>query len=80
MLIVAIVMRLGIYGVVLRIIVGWIKGVMLLVFFVVAVRVIDVLHRVLFAKSAQFQNTAISNNAPWVELAIYHWVYIVQGP
>ena len=57
-LIIGIVMRVGIYRVVLRIIVCWVERIMLLVFFVVTVRVVDVLYRVLQSQNQRnFQNS-----------------------
>ena len=50
-------MFLRIYGVVLRVVVGGVEGVMLLVFFVVAVRVVDVLDGVLLIKVSAGSNS-----------------------
>ena len=73
-------MRVGIYRIVLRVIVGWVEGVMLLVFFIVTVRVVDVLYRVLqFQISAIFKISPVKNSQ-LVGLVIDHWVYNVQDP
>ena len=68
-LVITIMMRLGVNGVVFGIVVAGIERIVLLVFFVMSVRVVDVLHGVLRSKvSASLQTSPRSGTHRWLRL------------
>lgn len=73
-IVVTIMMRLGIDRVIICVVVGRIEGVMLLVLLIVAVRVVDVLYRVLDTQISANSTACCYARSPLVELVNDHWV------